>query len=478
MMQQRVVQLLLASLMATAIAPRIHAIPAFSGAEGPGSSATGGRGGDVYHVTNLEFDLNGVIPGSLKYGINTAPAAGRTIVFDVGGTIFQNGGGAQYWFRSGKSNITVAGQTAPGPGITIAGVGSKWTGDNVILRNVTVRPNQDPVNPTNYTYDAFSTQLTNSIIDHVSASWYSDEGISSTDAGYSTTVQYALIDEGLNYASHSFGSIISTEVDRGQLSFHHNLYAHNNSRVPRLGSEMPVTQTGAVTNFANNVIYNWINKAGYSGTDQPSSTNFLGNYYIKGNNNGSTLFTGGDSATYPGVTKIYHSGNLYDSNKNGVADGTAVTNSNFPVRRRSYPLRSTLRVLALWTRLARHYNASWIMAGQTGPLATRSMSVLSKAFAMELAPSSWILPRAYKPRNGRPSFLSRQQAALLRLSVLPVGTPMPTACRVIGNLSTVSIRTSPTTMAILIAMVTATSKSTSTKSPRGPLLASSSSRMG
>src|SRR5262245_53059454 len=114
-------------------------IPAFPGAQGPGGTATGGRGGDVYHVTKLDFDLNGVIPGSLKYGINNAPGAGRTIVFDVGGTIFQNGGGAGWWFRSSKDNITIAGQTAPG-GITIAGVGSKWTGNNIILRNITVRP--------------------------------------------------------------------------------------------------------------------------------------------------------------------------------------------------------------------------------------------------------------------------------------------------------------------------------------------------
>lgn len=303
--------------------------PAFSGAEGPGANATGGRGGDVYHVTNLEFDNSGTIPGSFRYGVNNAPAAGRTIVFDVGGTIFQNGGGSGSWFRSGKSNITIAGQTAPGPGITIAGVAAKFTGNNNIIRNITVRPNKDPVNPTSFTYDAFSLQLTNSIVDHVSASWYSDEGISSTDAGHTTTVQYALINEGLNYNGHSFGSIISTEVDGAKISYHHNLYAHNNSRMPRLGSEMAVTQTGAVTNFSNNVLYNWPSRAGYSGTDQPNSNNFLGNYYIRGNNNGSTIFLGGDSATNPGVTKIYHSGNLYDGDKDGVHDGTAVMSSQF-----------------------------------------------------------------------------------------------------------------------------------------------------
>jgi hypothetical protein len=298
--------------------------PAFPGAEGPGATATGGRGGDVYHVTNLEFDQNGVIPGSLKYGINTAPSAGRTIVFDVGGTIYQNGGGANWWFRSSKSNITVAGQTAPGPGITIAGVGSKWTGNNVILRNITVRPNKDPTNPTNFTYDAFGSQLTNSIIDHVSASWFTDEGISQTDSGHTTTIQYATIGEGLNYNGHAYGSIISTEVDGAQIAVHHNLYAHLKSRIPRVGSELALTQTGAVANFANNVIYNWQpNSAGYSGTNQPSSTNFLNNYYIKGANNGQTPFDGGDDNGATGVTKVYENGgNKIDLNKNGAVDGT------------------------------------------------------------------------------------------------------------------------------------------------------------
>ncbi|MDZ4658813.1 MAG: hypothetical protein SH868_14655 [Bythopirellula sp.] len=302
-------------------------LPAFPGAEGPGSTASGGRGGDVYHVTNLEFDKDGITPGSFKYGINTAPASGRTIVFDVGGTIFQNGGGSQYWFRSGASNITIAGQTAPGSGITIAGVATKFTGNNVILRNLTVRPNKDPVNPTSFTYDSFSLQLTNSIVDHVSASWFTDEGILETDAGANSTIQYALINEGLNYNGHSYGSIIATEVDGTQLSFHHNLYAHNNSRMPRLGSVTGAI--GAVTNMANNVFYNWINRAGYSGTDQNSSTNFLNNYYIKGNNNGQTIFTGGDDATPTGITKIYENGaNKRDLDKDGIFDGTVFNSTS------------------------------------------------------------------------------------------------------------------------------------------------------
>lgn len=316
-------------LFALALAPTcVRAqIPAFSGAEGPGATASGGRGGDVYHVTSLAFDKDGVTPGTFKYGINTAPATGRTIVFDVGGTIFQNGGGSNWWFRSGSSNITIAAQTAPG-GITIAGTGTKFTGNNIILRNLTVRSNQDPVNPTSFTYDGVSTQATNSILDHLTVTWASDEGISATDAVNNTTVQYSLIGEGLNYNGHSYGSIINTQNSNAPIGYHHNLYAHNNSRNPRLGSE---TGTGAIANFYNNVIYNWVNRAGYSalnadsGIQEPSRTNMVNNFYMRGANNGSTIFlSAGDQ------TQIYQSGNLYDGNKDGdFNDGTAVTWAQF-----------------------------------------------------------------------------------------------------------------------------------------------------
>ncbi|TWU27744.1 hypothetical protein [Bythopirellula polymerisocia] len=305
-------------------------IPAFSGAQGPGANATGGRGGDVYHVTTLDADKNGAVDGSLQYGINNAPANGRTIVFDVGGTIYLEGLTANDRLRYGKANITIAGQTAPGPGITIAGTGTKWTGDNIILRNITIRPN---TNANGTTHDAFDLQLKNSIMDHVTATWYTDEGISSTDAGEMTTIQYAQINEGLNSAGHSYGSIIATEVDDTHLSYNHNLYAHNASRMPRIGSEVssqhPLT-IGANLDFTNNVIYNWSNsKAGYSGTDQPSNTNFINNYYIRGNNAGSTIFSGGDASTPLFTTNIYQSGNKYDSDRDTVRDGVTVGSSAF-----------------------------------------------------------------------------------------------------------------------------------------------------
>jgi Fibronectin type III domain len=300
-----------------------QAIPAFPGAEGPGAIATGGRGGDVYHVTRLDADLAGALSGSLQYGINNAPGAGRTIVFDVGGTIYLAGQTAGDTFRYGDGNITVAGQTAPGAGITIAGTGTKWTGTNVILRNITIRPNKAPV-----TYDAFSLQVKNSILDHVSATWYSDEGISISDAGETTTVQYSNISEGLNYEGHAFGSIITTEIDGTKYSFNHNLYAHNASRMPRIGAEIGVT--GAVLDFTNNVLYNWsTTKVGYGGLNQPCSTNFIGNYYLNGpSSNVTNLFVGDDEPENSGVTKVHQTGNKLDSNRNGSIDGFAINSGS------------------------------------------------------------------------------------------------------------------------------------------------------
>jgi hypothetical protein len=317
-----------AAAAAAAGVPLHAAVPAFPGAMGPGAIATGGRGGDVYHVTNLNPDKAGTVPGSLQYGINNAPGAGRTIVFDVGGTIYLNGLSANDTLRYGKSNVTIAGQTAPGPGITIAGTATKWTGSNVILRNISIDPN---INSAGVTFDAFSLQVKNSILDHVSAHWYTDEGISITDAGETSTVQFANISEGLNSAGHSYGSIISTEVDGTQYAYVDNLYAHNASRMPRIGSEPDRAPIGATVEFSNNVIYNWANsKAGYSGTDQPSRTNFVNNYYIKGSNVSTNIFSGGDletGATY--FTDLYQSGNKFDTNKNGVFDGPTVGSSAF-----------------------------------------------------------------------------------------------------------------------------------------------------
>jgi hypothetical protein len=167
----------------------------------------------------------------------------------------------------------------------------------------------------------------NSIVDHVSATWFTDEGISETDAGANTTVQYAVIADGLNYNGHAFGSIISTENPTTQYSFNHNLYGELTTRVPAVGSE---TRNGiqpvATTEFSNNVISNWgQTKAGYGSDGQLSNDNFIGNYYInnKPPHPTTNLFRAG--ATH----NMYNTGNFYgEASANGSITGAHVIADN------------------------------------------------------------------------------------------------------------------------------------------------------
>lgn len=308
-------------------------IPAFPGAEGPGSLATGGRGGDVYHVTTLDDDRVTPPAGSLREALTTAPVGGRTIVFDVAGTIalrssLPNDAGSNIWLRSGASNITIAGQTAPYPGITITGQGTKLTGSNVILRNVSFRPGPDKKSPGTSTNDALSLQTKNSIVDHVSASFSDDEGISATDAAENTTLQYSIISEGLNYVlqdgtSHAMGSLLASEVSNAPLSLHHNLFSSESTRNPRIGNDgngvtLGGPNEGSINNISNNVIYNWRGRASYDVTGKPARANFLGNYFIAGP---TTLAT--DRVFYgTGTnTRIFHDGNFVDMDKNAQING-------------------------------------------------------------------------------------------------------------------------------------------------------------
>lgn len=238
---------------------------AFPGAEGYGRFATGGRGGDVYHVTNLTDA--GV--GSLRYGIESASGP-RTIVFDVSGTInltnrlrIQN-----------HPNITIAGQTAPGDGITLARDAFYIYSDNVIVRYIRCRFGD----VSGKEDDAASiVSGKNIIIDHVSASWSVDETFS-CQSNYvdSLTIQWSMITESLHNSIHSKGAHGMGEII-GSLSqsFHHNIYAHHNSRSPKVTG-----RRHCLVDFRNNVIYNWGNNNCYDGT--ASYINWVNNYYKAG----------------------------------------------------------------------------------------------------------------------------------------------------------------------------------------------------
>ena len=298
------------------------AIPAFPGAEGYGGNSVGGRNGDVYHVTSLA-DTSTV--GTLRYGLSNAPAGGRTIVFDTSGTIALTS-----TLSVSKSNITIAGQTAPGKGICLTGNYFEVKANNLIIRDMHIRyartgagdPNVDSV-----TISAGS----NIILDHLSTSWSTDEVLSVKEGATATTltVQNCFITEALTPSGlpdHNYGSLIRPTVN-AWYSFYNNLYADNRSRNPRPGYENNSNAT-VTFDFRNNVIYNWSDQAGYTANDGAGclKMNYVGNYAIQGpSGTKKYIFNGAsDPSTQlqiyqPGSASLY--ANKMDANANGILDG-------------------------------------------------------------------------------------------------------------------------------------------------------------
>lgn len=238
---------------------------AFPGAEGFGASASGGRGGRVIAVTTLA-DRG---PGSLRAALDQDGP--RTIVFRVAGIIDLRSN-----LKITKPRVTIAGQTAPGGGVCLRGAGLTISADEVIVRHLRLRPG-DRVEG-----DALCVLgVKNVIIDHCSASWAVDETVSVSGAGGDgITVQWSLITESLNNSvhakgEHGYGSLIRAN---GRVSFHHNLYAHHNSRNPRPGT---YGDGRLQLDFRNNVVYNWGSRAGYSAED-PALVGLVANYYKPG----------------------------------------------------------------------------------------------------------------------------------------------------------------------------------------------------
>lgn len=289
------------------VAPAYGAQLSFPGAEGAGRFAVGGRGGDVYHVTNL----NDSGPGSLRDGVQSASGP-RNILFQVSGTIHLH---ADLVIE--KSNLTIAGQSAPGDGITIADRSVVVNNSrDVVLQFLRFRPGDTyVVSDENYEPDALWVRNSrNVMIDHVSASWGTDEVLSVTHNSRNVTVQWSLITEALhnsghNKGDHGYGSLING----GDITFHHNLYAHNRSRNPRPGEQVRL-------DFVNNIIYNPGGKYGYSGSNDSISLNYVGNYGIDTNATSATALFEPDST----ASRVFVSGNYRDSNRNKNLDGVDV----------------------------------------------------------------------------------------------------------------------------------------------------------
>jgi len=284
---------------------------AFPGAEGFGKNATGGRGGSVIEVTNL----NDAGPGSLRSAVSsTLP---KIIVFKVAGTIR-----LLSKLHIG-ANTTLAGQTAPGDGICIADHSVIISGDNVIIRFMRFRlgdryQNLGMVDGSGND-DALGNLGNNSIIiDHCSVSWSNDEALT-IYRGDNITLQWNFITEPLNYSyhfeaggtdyqEHGYGGIWGSK----HASFHHNLFAHCKSRTPRfagVSTYSPATQGIESCDYRNNVMYNWGINNIYGG--EGGYYNVINNYYKYGPSTTSRKYqvVGIDSsAAYP-YAKYYLSGN-------------------------------------------------------------------------------------------------------------------------------------------------------------------------
>jgi pectate lyase len=252
---------------------------AFPGAEGFGKYTTGGRGGKVIIVTNLNDDG----PGSFR---EAAEAKGkRIVVFAVSGTIHLE---SKLFI---KGDITIAGQTAPGDGICFADQPVSVAGDNVIIRYIRVRmgdkyQRQKGMVDGSGGDDAFSASGRKHImIDHCSFSWSTDE-VCSVYKGDSTTLQWNIITEPLNYSyhfetgdkdweHHGYGGIWGGQ----HLSAHHNLFAHCVSRNPRFNGAR-LGADAEFVDFRNNVIYNWQHNNVYGG--EGGKYNMVNNYYRYG----------------------------------------------------------------------------------------------------------------------------------------------------------------------------------------------------
>lgn len=263
---------------------------AFPGAVGGGKYATGGRGGEVYHVTNL----NDSGAGSFRDAVSKS---GRIVVFDVSGTIE---------LKSNilcQSNVTVAGQTAPGgSGITLKNYKMGMSGDNIICRYISSRPG--PYASTSSGNDAWGgAKGSNSIIDHCSMSWTTDEqwGLYSNNEYY--TVQYSIIGPADSWGGHSKGVHgFGLMMGKGYSTFDHNLIIHNVSRNFRGKVEGKET-----ADFTNNVIYNWAYQTAYGTIGH---LNYVNNTLKMGNGTtGGYHYVAVDSSTKPENFGIYLSGN-------------------------------------------------------------------------------------------------------------------------------------------------------------------------
>ncbi len=248
-------------------------IPVFPGSEGYGTTTAAGRGGSILRVTTLaEFG-----PGSLHEAlVNTSGA--RTIIFDVSGTIV--GTSSSEWEVEAGS-VTVAGQTAPSPGITLRNIMLSIEASDVLIQHIRLRVGDDPSGPDPGRRNAFQVvgPIANVVIDHVSASWAIDENMSVYPSGdgapSNVTISNSIISEALSNSlhpdgEHSMGLLIGQTSKA--IAVIGNLFAHNNFRNPMGKGDTELL-------YLNNYIYNPGSNEVLvlTGDEGPTYTSIIGN---------------------------------------------------------------------------------------------------------------------------------------------------------------------------------------------------------
>jgi hypothetical protein len=299
-------------------------IPAFPGAEGFGKFTVGGRGGDVYHVTNLS-DTG---PGSFRDAVSVA---NRIIVFDVGGIINT---GERIVI---KKNIYVAGQTAPGGGITIYGNGVALNGDsgNNIIRYIRIRMGKNG----DTKKDALAiSEGQNYMLDNVSISWGIDGTLDVNGTGIDNlSFQDCIVGQGINIINHSTGGLMQS----GKWSIIRTLYIDNKTRNPK---------ARGTQECINCVFYNWATDGYIMGdTEGASECNMSGNYFIYGPSSSDGSHITNTTAAF----HVYPKDNWVDNNKNGVLDGTSISSyKTATVMSTPYAYPGVTRLLAAKDALA------------------------------------------------------------------------------------------------------------------------------
>lgn len=273
---------------------------AFPEAAGFGRFATGGRTGSVYHVTNL----NDSGSGSLRDAVSSP---NRIIVFDVSGVI-------QLQSRLVFSkNLYVAGQTAPGEGITVYGNGVSFSGaNNTIVRYLRFRMGMNGDSGKDAAGIANGTVM---IFDHVSVSWGLDETFSINPDGKgdlgNITIQNSIISQGL--MDHSAGGLIQAD----NITLYRNLYVDNSTRNNKIKGK---------NQYVNCLVYNWKNGCYLMGGDSEgmSYCNATNNLFINGPAVGGNAFTGGNANF-----NLYAADNWQDKNRNGLFDPYEIPRSEY-----------------------------------------------------------------------------------------------------------------------------------------------------